>query len=180
MARRHARTCSTRCRVALHRAGRRVVRFPVELLDRARWVRHSAAKVPLRCDGAGAASSTDPRTWSSYGAAAVAMAGVGVGFVLDGDGVVCVDLDHAIVDGVVAGWAREIVDGAGDTYVEVSRSGTGLHVWGFGDVAGGRVIRDGDVAVEVYGRGRFIAMGVRWRDAPLRLANVDGLLNRLR
>src|SRR5690554_3836069 len=156
-ARRDRRTCSTRCRVALHRAAQRP---PAEMRARRRWVRRSASKVPLTVAGR-PASSTDPRTWATYTAAVRSSAGVGVGYVLAaGDGIVCLDLDHCVDEaGRIAGWAREILDRCPPTWVEVSPSGTGLHVWGRGKVGRGRVVRRGDVAVEVYDRGRYIALG---------------------
>ncbi|MEW2245677.1 DNA primase, partial [Streptomyces sp. NPDC026666] len=64
MARAHAKTCSPRCRKALSRAKARNP-LPDELTTRDRWVRRSAAKVPLTVDGM-LASSTDPRTWSTH------------------------------------------------------------------------------------------------------------------
>src|SRR5690606_28454630 len=94
-ARRDTRTCSTRCRVAVHREARRP---PAPMRQLRRWVRRSHSKVPLQVNG-GAASSTDPRTWSTYTAAMRSNVGVGVGYVLAGDGIVCVDLDHCVTDG---------------------------------------------------------------------------------
>lgn len=49
---------------------------------------------------------------------------------LDGDGVVCLDLDHRVDEGAVAGWARRVLEATGDTWVEVSAARDGLHVWG--------------------------------------------------
>src|SRR5690606_42031046 len=87
-----ARYCSGRCRTAAHRARRRV---PSEMTSRDRWVRRSARKMPLTCDGK-AASSTDPATWCSYRDAVRSRAGAGLGFVLAGEGIACVDLDHCL------------------------------------------------------------------------------------
>ncbi|MFF9171736.1 MULTISPECIES: DNA primase [unclassified Streptomyces] len=178
-ARAHARFCSTRCRVASHRAAKADA-IPDELKTRDRWVRHSASKVPLTTAGK-AASSTDPRTWTTYGEASASTAGVGMGFVLDGDGVVCIDLDHTFdADGSLKPWAEEILRDAGRTFVEVSMSGQGLHVWGFADVRQGRKLRRGDLAVEVYGTGRFLAVtGRRFNGAPLTLTDLSALVGRL-
>src|SRR5690349_1159463 len=87
-----ARYCPGRCRTAACRARRQV---PAEMTSRPRWVRRTAKKVPLTTAGR-AASSTDPGTWSSYRQARASKVGVGVGFVLDGDGVVCIDIDHCL------------------------------------------------------------------------------------
>lgn len=91
-ARRHARFCEPRCRAAAARRRRTV---PAELTRRPRWIRHTARKVPLTIGGA-TASSTDPSTWSRYSEAAASGKGAGLGFVLNGDGVVCLDLDHCL------------------------------------------------------------------------------------
>jgi primase-polymerase (primpol)-like protein len=176
-ARADARTCSTRCRVAAHRAAKKRV-FPLEMTARKRWVRRSATKVPLTTVGR-AASSTDPRTWGTYKNATESVAGVGLGFVLNGDGVACIDLDHALTpDGSLKPWAEGIVKAAGATYTEVSASGEGLHIFGYADVRQGRRIRrEGGYAVEVYGDGRFIAMtGQRFRGAPTTLADISALV----
>lgn len=173
------RYCSTRCRVAAYRARTTVV-VPAELRRRDRWVRRSAAKVPLQVHCPRPASSTDPRTWASYQDAVRSPHGIGLGFVLNGDGIVCVDLDHCLEDGRLAAWAADLLDRCPETFVEVSPSGTGLHIWGYGEVGTGRVIRDGGVAVEVYGQGRYIAVtGRRWQRARLRLADLRPLLAEL-
>ncbi|MCT9142932.1 hypothetical protein [Streptomyces violarus] len=126
------------------------------------------------------ASSTDPSTWSRYAYAAASSAGAGLGFVLDGDGVVCLDLDHAVVDGELLPWAQRIVDAAGSTWVEVSLSGTGLHIWGRGSLPHGRRIAVGSGSVELYGIGRYIAVtGRTWGDTPRRLGDLQHVIDSL-
>lgn len=182
MARAHAVTCSPRCRKARSRANARKT-LPDELTTCDRWVRRSATKVPLTIAGM-AASSTDPRTWSTHKAAAASPAGAGLGFVLsDVDDIVCIDLDHCLnpLTGRLAPWAAAIVRDAGATYVEVSPSGDGLHIWGRADVRQGRRIRRPDgTAVEIYGTGRYIAMtGRRHGSAPSILNDLSTLVARL-
>ena len=102
--------------------------------------------------------------------------GDGLGFVLNGDGIACIDLDHCITDGVLAPWAQAIVDQCHGTYIEVSLSGTGLHIFGYANVGTGRNLG----GVEVYDRGRYIAVtGRRWRRAPLQLSNISVVVNSL-
>jgi len=151
--------------------------LPAELTGRARWVRRSARKVPLTTDGM-PASSTGPATWATYPEAKTSDAGVGLGFVLDGDGVVCLDLDHCLTDGVLAGWAVELLEQLPPTYTEVSPSGEGLHVWGFGSAPRGRLLTiPGGGRSAVYGWGRYITVtGWRWQDAPSRLADLSVVL----
>ncbi|MFB7479586.1 DNA primase [Streptomyces anulatus] len=180
-ARSHARTCSPRCRKALSRANK--TSLPIELTTRDRWIRRSSTKVPLTI-GDMPASSTDPRTWSSHKDATASSAGVGLGFVLsDVDDIVCLDLDHCLnpLTGRLAPWAAAILRDAGATYVEVSPSGDGLHIWGRADVRQGRRIRRPDgTAVEIYGTGRYIAMtGRRHGDSPSLLGDVSSLVQRL-
>ncbi|MEU7331405.1 bifunctional DNA primase/polymerase [Streptomyces parvus] len=176
-ARSHARFCRPACRAAAHRAARTV---PAELTRRPRWIRHTARKVPLTVGGA-TASSTDPATWSRHRDAAASTAGAGLGFVLDGDGVVCLDLDHCIdSDGQLAPWARTILDAAGPTWAEVSRSGDGLHLWGYGTLPHGRRITVGGGSVELYGTGRYIAVtGRTYGDKPQRLGDLQHVINSL-
>lgn len=168
------RFCSTRCRVAAHRARRAEETLPREMTARRRWVRRDERKAPRTADG-GFASVTAPATWTSYRGARAATAGVGLGYVLaEGDGVVCVDLDHCLVDGELAPWAREILDRCPPTFVEVSPSGDGLHIWGRGQLERGRRIRRDGEAVEVYGQGRYVAVtGRRFENCPAQLADLS-------
>lgn len=169
------RFCSTRCRVAAHRARQAREALPVEMTRLRRWVRREG-KRPVRADNGRSASSTNPFTWAPHAKAKSSPHGDGLGYVLDGgDGIVCLDLDHALAGGKLAPWAREILDRCPATFVEVSMSGDGLHVFGRGKVWQGRRIRRGDGAnIEVYGRGRYVAVtGERYGDAPVKLADLS-------
>jgi primase-polymerase (primpol)-like protein len=165
-----ARYCSTRCRVAAHRDARRHhgYRLPAELLEQDRWIRRTINKVPLTIEGV-AASSTDPTTWSSFDEAATSTVGAGLGFVLNGDGIVCLDLDHCFVNGKLTRTAADLVARCSNTYIELSPSGEGLHIWGRANLGfRGRKIGD----VEVYGDARYLtitgdAFGASRRLAPL-------------
>lgn len=158
-------TCSSKCRVAAHRA------LPaLELRDRARWVRRMPSKMPMQCNGS-PASSTNPDTWCDYNTAATSNIGAGLGFVLNGDGIVCVDFDHCLDGrGRALPWAAALLESVPATYIEVSPSGDGLHVWGFGTVSKARVTS----GVEVYGNGRYLTVtGRRWRACGSSFANID-------
>ena len=147
-ARRDRRTCSTRCRVALHRAGA----LPRELTSRRRWVRHDR-KVPITPDGR-AASSTDPSTWSTHSEAVRSKAGDGLGFAL-GDGIACLDLDDCLDSrGRPNELAREVLARVPGAYVEISPSGRGLHIWGVAPEQPGRR----QIAYEAYSTGRYITV----------------------
>lgn len=172
LARGDSRFCSSRCRVAFHRS------LPAQTLrDIPRWVRWSADKVPLRVTG-GNASSIDPSSWVSWEVASSSSVGVGAGFVLsDADRIVCVDVDHCLDSrGRLMAWAVQRLAGMPATYVEVSPSGSGLHVWGFADVEKGRRLD----SVEVYGSGRYITVtGRRFRGCGVEFANLDGWMSDL-
>jgi len=168
-----ARFCSTRCRVAAHRA-RSKTALPSELRDAARWVTHDQDKSPRRTDGT-RASSTDPATWTTYTAVRQLPRR---GFVLDGDGIVCIDLDHCLdAHGTLSPLAAALLDRCPPTYVEVSPSGDGLHVWGHGDVPRGRRMRRAGGPVEVYGTGRYITItGRPHQGAPAVLGDLSGVI----
>ena len=150
-----ARFCSTRCRVASHRAGRSL---PLDLTDRRAWSRRDG-KRPIRVNGL-PASSTNPATWCTYAEAVASTAGDGLGIMLGG-GLGCYDLDHCLSGDVVAPWAREALEGIPErvVWVERSMSGTGLHVFVEAPEVRGYRRR----GVERYTRDRFIAVtGVRF------------------
>ncbi len=117
--------------------------IPVILRDRAQWVvwRYETrdgkpTKVPYRprLKVATKASSTDPSTWDTYGAAiTVAEHGKygGVGYVLTKqDEIVFIDLDKCRnpETAVIEDWALQIVREL-NSYTELSPSGTGLHIF---------------------------------------------------
>lgn len=160
-----------KCRVY---ASRKPV-IPAEMAAKERWVRRNKRKMPLTIEGRNA-SSTDPRTWSSHAQAKASSVGSGLGFVL-GEGIGCIDLDHCFQGGILADWAQEIVDRAPSTYMEVSQSGEGLHIFGLLPEAAGRNIRRGGRNVEFYSVGRYIAVtGDRFADSPSKLADLSGLV----
>lgn len=166
-----ARFCTTKCRVY---ASRKPV-IPAEMIAKDRWVRRNRRKVPLTLAGRNA-SSTKAETWASYDDARRSNIGVGVGFVL-GDGVGCIDLDHCFEDGKLADWAQEIVDDCPDTYMEVSPSGDGLHVWGILSEGAGRNSRVDGRNVEFYSVGRYITVtGHKFNGSPSKLADLSGVV----
>jgi len=171
-ARSDARFCSGRCRVAAHRdrhTADSASVLPSAIRDRARWIRHER-KRPITVTGR-AASSTNARTWSTYEAARASTVGDGLGFVLDGDGIIGIDIDGCIENGNLAPWAARILADAPATYAEVSPSGAGLHLFGFGRLPAGRVVHVAGGTVECYSRGRYLTVtGQRFEGAPSTLA----------
>lgn len=156
--------------------------IPETLKQHDRWLRwrplkrrNKVAKVPTRVDGRNARVN-DPSTWTNFAEAAEATVGRGLGFVL-GDGVGCIDLDDALTEsGELLGWAETILSLAPATFVEVSQSGRGLHIWGLLAEAPGRNMRGSGLTAEVYSQGRFIALGERrWMDSTPELADITDL-----
>ena len=110
------------------------------------------------------ASSTDPRTWSSFETAvAAAEHASGVGFVFStSDPFVGIDLDHCVdpQTGELHPAAVEIIDRLG-SYWEWSPSRTGVHVIVEGELPGDRHKTEATGwagAFECYSAGRFFTM----------------------
>lgn len=121
------------------------------MTSRPRWTRRDG-KRPVTTAGR-CASSTDTSTWTTLREVLDSRTGDGIGFMLGG-GVGCIDLDHCLDGGRVSPLARRVLDALPDTYVEVSPSGTGLHVFGLLPERAGRKV----AGVEVYSRARFMTV----------------------
>jgi primase-polymerase (primpol)-like protein len=153
---------------------------PAALLERDRWVLHRN-KRPVAVGGWWA-SINDSTVWVSYREAQDALKDPqvradGVGFILNGDGIVCLDLDNCVVDGMVDPLVQQFIDALGTSYVEFSPSRTGLHILGFSDLPRGKVLAGGALKVEMYPNGRFITWtGDVVQDAPLSVLNVANAL----
>lgn len=106
------------------------------------------------------ASSADPSTWTTYAAAAASEVGDGLGFVLNGDGVACVDLDGVLDGERLDPRAADMLAELAPFYVEVSPSGRGLHAWvRHGSPDGRRVFtRPDGLRVEWYTDGRYLTV----------------------
>jgi hypothetical protein len=146
--------------------------MPVELRELSRWVVWKGAKIPYCVSAINRlASVTDPRTWSSFEHAEMAYVEggySGVGFVLNGDGIVGVDLDKCAPDGVPSTDALNLLSHLGCQYIELSPSGTGLRGFGYGDdIKGRRGVLDG-LNVELYSSARYLTVTGRvLKNGPL-------------
>ncbi|MFF1531456.1 hypothetical protein [Cellulomonas sp. NPDC058312] len=155
-------------------------KLPAELVTEDRWVRRDG-KRPITPVGR-AASSTNPLTWSSLADVEAGKAGDGIGFVLNGDGIACIDIDHCVrPDGSLEPWAARFLRRVPETWIEVSPSGTGLHVWGIATVGAGRMLKRPDGgSIEVYDRGRYITVTRRpFGHCPRTLADLSGVVDAL-
>jgi hypothetical protein len=83
-----------------------------------------------------------------------------VGFVItESDPFWCLDIDGALqADGTWSPLALELCAALPGTAVEVSQSGTGLHIWGQGHVPD-HLAKNVPLHIELYSRLRFIAIG---------------------
>lgn len=152
-------------------------KIPPELAQRTRWLVWRGAKVPY-CATVPAmnASSTDPSTWASFEQAQTTYEEggfTGVGFALNNDGIVGVDLDKCVIDGTPAPAATEILDNLNCKYVEFSPSGNGLRAFGFGSPIKGTRGKLNGVNVELYSTDRYLTVtGHAIKQGPL--STLDG------
>jgi uncharacterized protein DUF3631/primase/DNA polymerase family protein len=125
--------------------------IPAELRALPQWVcwhreeRHGkTTKPPIDAKSNGQlqyAKVNDPATWSDFDtavAAAVRLGLEGVGLALsEFDNLTCEDLDHVLNPDTyeLTPEAAEVVERFADTYIEVSPSGDGLHIWCYGKAA---------------------------------------------
>jgi primase-polymerase (primpol)-like protein len=144
--------------------------IPEELRELDQWVNwrfeerdDKLTKVPYNAHTGQRASSTDLKSWTTFEHAHTEYAcsgGIydGIGFVFSDDDPYCgIDLDKCRYSktGEIDQWAVEIVDRVGEGYVEISPSGTGIHIIIRASVRGGGM-RKGPV--EMYSRGRYFTI----------------------
>ena len=134
--------------------------IPNELKELPQWVCSKGdSKVPKRAAMNGAASSTDPSTWSTFDMAKNSVKrgyNDSVGFVFNDNGIVGIDLDDAFdEDGFLTPLAADIIGKCG-SYTEKSRSGTGIHILLRGDLPfkGKNNLK----GVEIYKSSRYFIM----------------------
>ena len=149
------RFCGTRCRVASHRQEQKFF-VPVQLREEARWILHKD-KRPMSLGGWWLSINQESE-WSTFDNARASEFGDGIGFVLNGDGVVCIDLDDCVADGVINQQAKDLIDSLPKTFVEFSPSGRGLHIWGYGHIGAGRRFERNGLKTEIYGEGRYLTV----------------------
>lgn len=111
-------------------------------------------------------SSTNPDTWTEFCVATkiAHREGHGIGFAVEGSGLVGIDLDHVVLDdGSLKPWARGIVAQVA-SYTEVSPSGDGLRIFAEGTIP--RALKRSDLGLEMYVGGRYLTVtGERWPGA---------------
>jgi primase-polymerase (primpol)-like protein len=144
--------------------------IPQALFNRNRWLiwtRRPRAgkftKAPVNPYTGRLASITDPRQWSGFDQAQRAKERFrcdGLGFVLNGDGIIAIDLDDCV------SWnqgrfqineqAERIVRSL-DSYTEFSPSRKGIHVWLFGSVPE-ESRRNDPARIEIYANRQYVTI----------------------
>lgn len=160
-------------------------RVPEEMKTYAQWVNwrmDEGQKIPVNPKTLGNAGVTWANTWDSF-EAAVQMSqreSLGLGFVLtENDPYTCVDLDKCVGQkGDVSDEIRVILDLIGG-WVELSPSGTGLHVW----VKNEEPVNRRTPSMEVYSSSRWMSVTGRSNPKqslliPERTAEIAELLER--
>lgn len=136
--------------------------IPIELKQINRWVGYKLVqrkdsnkydKIPKNPHTGGNASTSNPNTWASFEVAHQAMGAYGfdgLGVVL-GDGLMGVDIDGIDINDSIV---HEVISTL-NSYAEISPSGKGIHVIGYGKKPYGQC-RKGNF--EVYDKGRFFTV----------------------
>ncbi len=147
-------------------------------------------KPPLRVTGNGYAKSNDPATWGPFAAALAAyqqrdLAGVGLALSPD-DNLFFVDIDHCRnpETGEIANWARPILRLFRHTYQEISPTGTGIKIIGYGRLSGARHTKHmtgrPGAKIEVFDRDKYTTLtGHRCHDASPTLSDCQAALDSL-
>ncbi len=80
-----------------------------------------------------------------------------LGFVLvEEDRIICIDLDHAIQGGKLTLMAKEVIENFAGTYMEVSQSGKGIHIFAQGTIPDN--LNLSSRGIEIYKKNRYIAL----------------------
>lgn len=144
--------------------------FPSELAALRQWVcwrlepdKRSGkdAKIPYNPASGRRASSSNPESWGTLEEALLSKEKYlfsGIGFVFTVEcGIIGIDIDHCLDNGTPNEVAADILGRLPPTYVEVSPSGTGLHIFLKGTLPPGGN-RNSKTGVEMYSGSRYFTM----------------------
>ena len=140
--------------------------MPIELTKISRWLiwkELKAKKVPFNASlPEKNANVIDINTWSLFSDAKSAYRterANGVGFVLSGDGIVCIDIDDCFEKEKPVPEALILLESLNCKYIEISYSGKGLHGLGYSDdLITKKIGKFQGLSVEIYSNKRFIAI----------------------
>ena len=148
--------------------------------------KYALSKVPYQINGKTQASSTDPKTWSSFeNIIKNKRENLGLGFVFSPDNdILGIDIDNCIID------KKEIPENVKTlikdtyTYKEASVSITGVHLIGRGQLpeSKGRKLNKllGDnIHVEMYQQGRYFTISTRKLSNCAEINNIQNVVDKL-
>ena len=163
--------------------------FPNKLTALPNWVcwrserddkAHRNTKVPYNPATGYKASPTDPATWGTLEQALLAQEKylfTGIGFVFTEEScIIGIDIDNCLKDDQPNEVAAAILAMLPPTYIEISPSGSGLHIFLRGRLPpGGK--KNSKTGVEMYGSARYFTMtSNRWRDCADEIAHDNGAI----
>lgn len=128
--------------------------------DKQRWT-----KLPLNPAGLKGAKADTPETWGTFTSSCGNVwdtHDLGIGFEIGvkaaghSSGLLCVDLDHVLKDGVIQDPDAQDIFETLDSYTEISPGGDGLHIWIKADVTEERAKRKGPL--EIYSDRRYMTV----------------------
>lgn len=136
--------------------------IPFEMQNYPQWVAwryvesdKKPRKVPFDVRSKKNASTVNPTNWATFNEVVDFITknqGYGIGFVLtQNDPFVCIDLDHSD-DPAITNYQYKILDNFKNTYIEMSPSGKGYHIWTKGEIQ--RAVKT--KTCEIYNHSRFI------------------------
>lgn len=138
------------------------INIPNQLKLRNTWLVWKGDKRPYKATRRPVyASPTDPSTWSSYEASKARYEDggmLGIGTVLNGDGVTAIDLDDCVKDGTPNNESISLIQALEVEYVELSPSGTGLHGWFLSDLQRAKKGFIGNLSTEIYPHSRYLTV----------------------
>lgn len=122
------------------------------------YIPYSLVKVGEKTTKRPHGSTTNPGDWMTYDEA-LAKGADGVGFVFTSeDNYFFIDIDHCLVDGQWSPLAVELCKTFAGCYVEISQSGTGLHIIGSYTSIPEHACKNIPLGLELYHTERFVAL----------------------
>lgn len=128
------------------------------ITERKQYIPYSLIKAGDKTTKRPHGSTTNPDDWLTYDDA-LARGADGVGFVFtDTDPYFFIDIDHCLIDGAWSPLAVELCQTFAGCYVEISQSGTGLHIIGRYSSIPEHTCKNIPLGIELYHTERFVAL----------------------
>lgn len=116
------------------------------------------SKIPYSVKDSNSFDWNNPNNWTDYNIAKAYLDGYdGLGYVLvEEDNIVAIDLDNCINKGKLSLFAREIIKKFDGSYMELSQSKKGIHIFIKGSISKNLNLKN--LGIEIYKDNRFIAL----------------------